>query len=144
MRNWEVKHILNNIAILLEMDDIQFKPRAYEKAARSIEALEEDVEDVYRRGGNKALMEIPGIGESIAEKIEELIKTERLDYYEKLKAKVPVDLDSLSGVEGLGQKRSKLYGKNLESGTLKISRMLAPRIKCARFRAFRKRPSKTS
>ena len=116
MRNWEVEHILNNIAILLEMDDIQFKPRAYEKSARSIEALEEDVEDVYRRGGIKALMEIPGIGESIAEKIEELIKTERLDYYEKLKEKVPVILVVFPEWKGSVQKRSKLYGKNLESG----------------------------
>ena len=94
------------------MDDIQFKPRAYEKL-RSIEALEEDVEDVYRRGGIKALMEIPGIGESIAEKIEELIKTERLDYYEKLKEKVPVDIGSLSGVEGLGPRMFKTLWQEL-------------------------------
>jgi DNA polymerase (family X) len=86
MRNSEVVRILNNIAILLETDDVQFKPRAYEKAARSIEALEEDVEDIYA-GRQNALTEISGVGESIAEKTEELIKNGRLEYYEKLKRK---------------------------------------------------------
>src|SRR5579872_5395723 len=114
MRNWEVEKILNNIALFLEMDNIQFKPRAYEKAARSIEALEEDVEDIYQRGGIKALKEIPGIGESIAEKIEELVKTGRLTYYEKLKQNVPVDLDSLSGIESLGPKKIKVLWQELQ------------------------------
>ena len=113
MRNWEVERILNNIALLLEMDDIPFKPRAYEKAARSIEALEEDLEDIYLRGGIKALEEIPSVGKSIAEKIEELIKSGNLEYYEKLKEKVPVDLDSLSGVEGLGPKKIKALWQEL-------------------------------
>jgi len=113
VRNWEVERILNNIALLLEMDDIPFKPRAYEKAARSIEALEEDLEDIYLRGGIKALEEIPSVGKSIAEKIEELIKSGNLEYYEKLKEKVPVDLDSLSGVEGLGPKKIKALWQEL-------------------------------
>lgn len=85
MKNPEVAKILNEIAILLEMDDVQFKPRAYEKAARSIEALEKEVEEIYKEGGIKALMEIPGIGQNIAKKMEELIKTKRLEYYEELK-----------------------------------------------------------
>ena len=96
MKNLEVAKIFKEIAILLKMDDIQFKPRAYEKAARSIEALEEDVEEIYKKDGVKGLMEIPGVGQSIAEKIEELITTGKLRYYEELKRKVPVDLESLS------------------------------------------------
>ncbi|MEM3594665.1 MAG: helix-hairpin-helix domain-containing protein, partial [Candidatus Jordarchaeaceae archaeon] len=96
------------------MDDVQFKPRAYEKAARSIEALQEDVEEIYRKGGIKALMEIPGVGKSIAEKIEELIKTGKIKYYEELKEKVPVDLESLSGIEGLGPKTIKTLWQELK------------------------------
>ena len=112
MRNFEVARILRNISILLDMDDVQFKPRAYEKAARSVEALEAEVEDIYQREGFKALTQIPGVGESIAEKIVELIKTGRLGYYEELLKKVPVDLDSLWGIEGLGPKTIKvLYQK---------------------------------
>ena len=112
MRNFEVARILRNISILLDMDDVQFKPRAYEKAARSVEALEAEVEDIYQREGFKALTQIPGVGESIAEKIVELIKTGKLGYYEELLKKVPVDLDSLWGIEGLGPKTIKvLYQK---------------------------------
>jgi DNA polymerase (family 10) len=107
MRNPEIAEILREIAIMLDMDDVPFKPRAYEKAARSIEALEEDVEEIYRKGGMKALIEIPGVGQSIAEKIEEVIKTGKLRYLEELKKKVPVDLKDLSQIEGLGPKTIK-------------------------------------
>ena len=114
MRNSEIEQILNNIAILLGMDDVPFKPRAYEKAARSIEAQEGDLEDMYKGGGLKALMEIPGVGESIAKKIEELLKTGKIQYYEDLKKKVPVDLDSLSRIEGLGPKKIKALWQELK------------------------------
>jgi DNA polymerase/3'-5' exonuclease PolX len=49
MKNFEVVRVLRNISILLEMDDVPFKPRAYEKAAISISALEEDVEEIYMK-----------------------------------------------------------------------------------------------
>jgi DNA polymerase (family X) len=113
MKNFEVAKTLREIGIFLEMDNVQFKPRAYEKAAKSIEALEEDVEVIYGRGGVKALMEIPGVGQNIAEKIEELIKTGKLGYYEDLKKKVPVDLESLYGIQGLGPKKIKILWEKL-------------------------------
>ncbi len=110
LSNLDISKILYEIAAYLEMDNVQFKPRAYEKAADVIEALEEDIHDIYKKGGLKALEEIPGIGLSIAGKIEELIKKGRLQYYEDLKRKVPVDLENLLRVEGLGVKSiKKLY-----------------------------------
>ena len=114
MKNFEVVKVLSEIAIFLEMDEVQFKPRAYEKAARSIEALEEDVEEIYKKGGIKALMEIPGVGRNIAAKIEELIKTGKLKYYGELKKKVPVDLENLSRIEGLGPKKIKVLWQKLK------------------------------
>ncbi|MGD0159880.1 MAG: DNA polymerase/3'-5' exonuclease PolX [Candidatus Bathyarchaeia archaeon] len=114
MRNYEIAKILRNISILLDMDDVPFKPRAYEKAAIAIDALEKDVEEIYRERGIKGLEEIPSVGKGIAEKIEELIKTGKLRYYEDLSAKVPVDLDSLAGIEGLGPKKIKMLWKELK------------------------------
>ncbi len=114
MKNLEVAKILREIALFLDMDSVPFKPRAYEKAAISINALTEDVEEIYKNGGVNALMEIPGIGRSIAEKIEELIKTDKLEYYEKLKRKVPVDLENLSKIEGLGPKTIKTLYQQLK------------------------------
>jgi DNA polymerase (family 10) len=114
MKNYEITKVLSEIAVLLEMDNVQFKPRAYEKAARSIEALEEDVQDIYEKDGLDALMEISGVGKSIAEKIEELVKTGKLEYYEELKKKVPVDLEGLSRIEGMGPKTIKTLYEQLK------------------------------
>ncbi|KKR77845.1 MAG: PHP domain protein, partial [Parcubacteria group bacterium GW2011_GWA2_40_8] len=77
---------------------------AYEKVARTIESTEESVEQIYKSGGLKALKEIPGVGTSIAETIEELIKTGHSKYYEELKKKTPVEVEELTAIEGVGPK----------------------------------------
>ena len=105
MKNQEIAQVLFHIAGLLEMQGVPFKPRAYQKAARTVESLSEDIAEVWKRGG---LEELPGIGASIAEKIGELLKTGRLRYYEQLKKQMPMDVDALMGVPGLGPKRIKL------------------------------------
>ena len=98
--------------MLLEMKEVPFKPRAYEKAALAIESLEKDVKEIYKTGGLKALIDIPGIGQGIAEKIEEFIKTKRVKDFESLKRQVPVDVSGLTSIEGLGPKSVyKLYKK---------------------------------
>ena len=98
----------------LEMQDVAFKPRAYEKAAQTIESLAEDAGDIYKKGGLKALENIPGIGVSIAEKIEELLKTGKCQEHELLKKKTPVDLANLTKVEGLGPKKIKVLYQKLK------------------------------
>jgi DNA polymerase (family X) len=90
----------------------KFKPRAYEKAALYIGSLNDDLGIIYKKGGIKALMQLPGIGKSIAEKLVELIQTDELTYYEQLKRQIPVDLTTLSSIEGMGPKKVKvLYEK---------------------------------
>ncbi|MBI4487982.1 MAG: DNA polymerase/3'-5' exonuclease PolX [Deltaproteobacteria bacterium] len=112
MRNTELAQIFREIALYLEMEEEPFKPRAYEKVAFALEALEEPVGEIYKRGGLKGLREIPGVGQAIAEKIEEIIQTGRLRYYEELKEKVPVDVRGLTTIEGVGPKSVKvLYEK---------------------------------
>jgi DNA polymerase (family X) len=110
--NAAIAEMLRGIGEYLAMQDVPFKPRAYEKAALVIDGLETEAMETYRAGGLKALEEIPGVGKSIAEKIEELIKTGRVKYFEELKKKTPVDLSELSRIEGLGPKSvKKLYQK---------------------------------
>ena len=112
MKNHEVAKILLEIGEYLDMQGVPFKPRAYEKVAGVIDGLEDNITLIYERGGVKALGEIPGVGVSIAEKIEEFLKTGRIKYYEELKKKTPVDLSTLTQVEGLGPKNiKKLYEK---------------------------------
>lgn len=97
------------VADLLEMKDVEWKPRAYRRAARSIESLSEPIEDVYKRG---ELQEIDGVGEAIAGKVQEFLETGELEYYEELKQELPVDIEALSSVEGVGPKTArKLYNE---------------------------------
>src|SRR3989344_834726 len=110
--NKEISKILYEMAILLEMKGVEFKPRMYEKAAGSVESLTEDVRGIYKHGGFKALEDISGVGSSIGKKIEEYIKTRRVKEYDKLKKAVPVDIEDLVSVEGIGPKTIlRLYKK---------------------------------
>ena len=57
MDNSELAQIFREIAIYLEMQGVQFKPRAYEKVAYVLEALEESVDEIYKRGGIRTAKE---------------------------------------------------------------------------------------
>jgi DNA polymerase (family 10) len=110
MSNQELVKILYEMAALLEIKEVAFKPQAYERAAYSIESFGEDVDEIYKKGGLKALEDIPGVGQGIAERIEEYIKTGRIADYDKLKKQFPVDIAGLMSVEGVGPKMvKKLY-----------------------------------
>lgn len=112
MKNQEIAKIFYEIANYLEMEKIPFKPYAYQKAALTLEALTEDIQETYKKGGVKALKGIPGIGESVALKIEEYLKTGKIKYYLKLKKKMPVDMGELIPIEGVGPRMVKtLYQK---------------------------------
>jgi len=104
MKNKEVADILYEIADYLEMQDVDWKPRAYRKAARNIEGLSETIEDIYERG---ELGEIDGVGENIENKIAEYLETGEMQYHKQLKEELPVDIEALTAVEGLGPKRVK-------------------------------------
>jgi DNA polymerase (family X) len=114
MRNSEIAEIFRDISLFLEMQEEKFKPRAYEKVSYSLEALEKPVAKLYEQGGVKALRAIPGVGEAIAEKIEEIIKTDKLGYYEELKKEMPVDVRGLTAIEGVGPKIVKVLYEKLK------------------------------
>src|SRR3990167_3356917 len=113
MRNEEVARILYEVSEYLAMQNVAFKPRAYEKAAEAIRDLEEDLNELYKRGGLRVLTQIPGVGVSIAEKVEELLKTGKLKYYQEQKKKTPVNLSQFIGIEGLGPKKIKKLHQEL-------------------------------
>ncbi|MDD5431173.1 MAG: DNA polymerase/3'-5' exonuclease PolX [Candidatus Pacebacteria bacterium] len=114
MNNKEIADIFQEIAVYLEMEDDSFRAKAYEKVAGILEDSSEEAGDIYKKGGLKALEDIPGVGVSIAEKMEELLKTGKLKYYEQLKKKTPVDLGQLKSIEGLGAKTIKTLYKKLK------------------------------
>src|SRR3989344_8860885 len=112
--NSEISKILHEMAELLEMKEVEFKPRAYEKAALGVLSLDREAKDIYKESGLKGLMEIPGVGMGIAEHIEGLFKNRKFGEYEKLKKEIPVNITELSSVEGVGPKMIKVLYKSLK------------------------------
>lgn len=115
----ELSKIFFEFSYLDEMRGVPFKPRAYQLASESMTGLGDDVEAAWRKGGVKALKELPGVGQSIAEKIDEYFRTGKIKEYAARKKKFPVDVWGLSRIEGLGPKHiADLYKhlkvKNLE------------------------------
>src|SRR3989344_2673498 len=118
MINQKLAKIFYEMAILLEMKGIDFKPRAYENAASSIESLEEDIADIYKRKGIAGLDAIPGVGKGIARDIQDFISNGRITEYEKLKKEIPVDVSGLSAIGGVGPKLIKKLYKELHIKTV--------------------------
>lgn len=118
MKNHEIAVILREIGMRLEIDDVPFKPRAYEKAADALDGMDEDVAIVFRKGGVRALEAIPGVGESIAEKIKDYLTKGRVAEYERLKRRLPVDFTALTSVEGVGPKMVRELYRRLRVKTL--------------------------
>jgi len=118
MINQEIAKIFYEIGDILESQGVAFKPYAYKKAAITLDTLEMDVKDIYQAGGLAALKQIPGVGESIAQKIEEYIKTGKIKYYEDLKKELPINLEEIISVEGMGPRRAKILYQKLGIKTL--------------------------
>lgn len=120
MTNQEIAKILYEMAILYEMRGVQFKPRAYEKAAMAIETFDQNICELYRQGGTKAILgKISGVGPGITAHIEELCKTGHFKEYEQLKKKVPVNISELTAVEGIGPRIVKTLWEKLKVRNLK-------------------------
>jgi len=110
MRNQDIARIFENIADLLEIKggDV-YRVRAYRKAASVIESQAEPLEEIARR---RELERIPGVGESIAEKIRDILETGTTPYYEALKAQYPESLAELLHIPNIGPRTAKrLYDK---------------------------------
>jgi DNA polymerase (family 10) len=114
MAAWEfLSRMLFEFAYWHEIKGTPFKPQAYELASESVIGLGKELERTWKKGGVRALIALPGIGESIAEKIDEYFRTGRVMEYDALKRKFPVDIWGLSRIEGLGPKHIGQLWKEL-------------------------------
>jgi len=84
---------------------------AYRKASESLMALPREASDYWKEG---KLREIPGVGKAIAEKIDELLTTGKLQFLENLKKEVPDELAGWLAVPGLGPKKIAMIWKTLD------------------------------
>ena len=107
MENKSIADILTEIADILDIQgENPFRVRSYRNAARTIADMSQSVPALVKAG--EKLDEIPGIGKSLEEKIEEIVSTGRCRFLEELRAKVPAGLTELLKLEGLGPKKVKL------------------------------------
>jgi DNA polymerase (family X) len=114
MDNAEIARIFREIAELLELkNENRFKIAAYQKAAQNIEALGQEIADVYKNDGLEGLRNIPGIGHDLSLKIEERIKTGKIASYEKLRKEFPKGIIELVNIPGMGPKTALLLHEKL-------------------------------
>lgn len=106
--NEEIAQILDEIGDMLDiLGESTFRVRAYHTAATSIRGLTRPLTEIYKEGGTEALEDIHGIGSHTAQRLEELIQTGRIEYYEELQEKIPESLIELMAIPGLGPKKAK-------------------------------------
>jgi DNA polymerase (family 10) len=126
--------ILDEIGTFLELKgENPFRCQAYHNAARAIAQLEGDLGEWIEQ---KRLTEIPGIGKDLAQKIETLYKTGRLEQYEELRREIPAGLLELLRVPGLGPKKAKALYDNLGIDSLSKLRQACQEGRVAKLRGF--------
>ena len=116
LNNKDLADIFTLIANLSEIKgEIIYKTLAYRKAAENLLGLGRDINEYWKEG---KLEEIPGVGKAISEKIDELLRTGKLEFLEKLKKEVPPSLADWLQVPGLGPKKIASIWKELGLTTL--------------------------
>jgi DNA polymerase (family 10) len=113
LSNTEIAQSLREMSLFLEMEETPFKPQAYENAAHVVGTLDRPLADLYADGGEKALDGLPGIGSGIARRIGEMLRTGKMADLEALRKKIPVDILSLTAIEGIGAKMARTLWREL-------------------------------
>ena len=112
----EIAEIFEEIGTLLDLKgENPFRCRAYHNAARTMDALQQDLNKLVEEN---RLTEIKGIGEDLAAKITEMVTTGQLAFYEKLKASLPEGMLAMLKIPGLGPKRIKILHDRLKIDTI--------------------------
>jgi DNA polymerase (family 10) len=116
LENIDVARIFDDIADTLELkDENPFRIRSYRRAARVIRDMPEDVKSLLEAG---ELTNVQGIGASLAEKIEEMVKTGTCKFYEEIKKESVYSLTELLNIPGVGPRLAVKLNKELGVGTV--------------------------
>ena len=116
--NQEIAGLLSRIGDILSLQgENQFKIVAYRRAADMIEHSSRSVQDIWA-GDTENLRAIPGIGEAIADKLDELFRTGQMSYYEKISAQVPAGVLEFLSIPGVGPKTAAKFWKEYQITSL--------------------------
>ncbi len=113
--NQRAGQLLQRIALLLEAKgENPFRVRAYREAAAHIEGMSENLATVWKEGN---LESIPGVGPSIAAKLDEFLRTSHSSYLEELQRSLPPAIENLLSVPGIGPRRARQLVESLSIHT---------------------------
>ncbi len=116
LTNREIADIFERVARLLEIKgEIIHRVLSYRRAGETIRELPRDLHAVAAEG---TLTDIPGIGDTLAAKINEMLETGKLEFYEKLTKEIPAGLVDIVHINGVGPKKAKLFWKELNITTI--------------------------
>jgi DNA polymerase (family 10) len=111
MGNVAIAQVFSNIADLLDIKGEEwYRVRAYRQAAEAIAHYPEEMSVLSEEG---RLEEIPGVGKAIAAKVDEMLHTGSLEFYERLQSEIPDGVLSLLGIPGVGPRTVSLLYKEL-------------------------------
>jgi DNA polymerase (family 10) len=117
MDNLKVAEIFNDIARILEIKQGNpFRIRAYQKAAQNLKDLSEDIQVLVEE---ERLLDIPGIGRDLADKIREIVLTGKLKFYDDLKKSLPTGLLDLLNIPSVGPRTAWNFYKKLNIKSIK-------------------------
>src|SRR5438045_5953142 len=134
MNKEQVAEVLTNIATLLDLKgENRFKSRAYISGARALEMLDEPMEKLI---AENRLADVKGIGDSLQKKIQELVATGKMTYYEELKAATPPGLVLMLEIPGLGPKKIKALHEQLGIQTIEQLEQACKEGRVAKLKGF--------
>jgi DNA polymerase (family 10) len=139
--NYKISRMFYDFAEILELMNIDWKPQAYRKAAQILDTYD-SVEEIYKKKGLKGLEEIPSVGEGIAEKIEEFLKTGKIKEFEDMKKKLPFHISVLMKIPGLGAKRINRLNKVLKIRNISDLKQAIKSKKISSIRGFGEKSEK--
>jgi len=117
MKNKELADLFAKMADILEFkNENPFKISAYRRASRVLGDLTQDIHEIAESG---ELKKVPGIGEGMAQKIEEYLKTGKISKYEEVKKGITDELIAMMEIPGMGPKTLAMIHK--EKGISNLS-----------------------
>jgi DNA polymerase (family 10) len=118
IHNEDIAKVFDEMADLLDIENANpFRVRAYRNAARNIRGMGHELEQMLANGSD--LTKLPGIGTSLAAKIEEIVASGHVKALDQLHKEVPASLEDLLHIPGLGPKRVRALYQDLNIKTLK-------------------------
>src|SRR6266699_1824713 len=134
----QVATVLDEVATLLELKEGSnpFEVRAYQNAARSVSALDGDIEQLVREGKLKG---VPGLGSTILKRVEELVATGHMALYDELVATTPPIKLEMMRIQGVGPKKINAIYNQLHVNSIAELEQACKEDKVAKLPGFGKK-----